>query len=200
METAILLLVLLNLILTGAGLVLLVLERRDVLLQKEPEPKPESVLRVDPDKYMEPATVTNIKPVPIRPRPPFGPPMVGEETLKSWLIHLYNNDGVWSRFVEDFYVRAMTNHLVRPYFEGKDTQEIQKKFLATLLILTDKGVSEAAAATLVQRHMHLGITEAAYDATMEALEVTLEAYRVPEATIRQFLPMIDFFRDEMVTE
>ena len=130
METAILLLVLLNLILTGAGLVLLVLERRDVLLQKEPEPKPESVLRVDPDKYMEPATVTNIKPVPIRPRPPFGPPMVGEETLKSWLIHLYNNDGVWSRFVEDFYVRAMTNHLVRPYFEGKDTQEIQKKFLA----------------------------------------------------------------------
>ena len=64
--------------------------------------------------------------------------------------------------------------------------------------MCDKGVDEHAAATLIDKHLHLNMSEAAYDATMNALEETLVQYRVPEETIGQFVPMIDYFRDEMV--
>jgi truncated hemoglobin YjbI len=132
------------------------------------------------------------------PRPPFPAPMVGGETVKQWMIHLYNNDNIWSMFTDSFYIRVTSNPLVKPLFAGKDLADIKRKFLATLLIMCDKGVSEAAAATLIKMHEHLNMSEGAYNAVMTSLEDTLVQYRVPEETIAQFVPMIDYFRDEMV--
>lgn len=134
----------------------------------------------------------------IRTEPPFPPPMVGDETLKQWMVHSYSQDGIFARFVDAFYIRAASSHYVRPLFEGKDLNDIKKKFLATLLILLDKGVDERAAATLIKVHLPLNMTVEAYDATMAALETTLVEYRVPEDTIAQMVPMINYFRDEMV--
>lgn len=131
--------------------------------------------------------------------PPFGPPMVGEYTLKMWLIHRHNRDGIWGSVVDDFYVKAGTNHIVRPYFEGKDLDAIKRKFLATLLILTDKGVSEPAAHALTKRHAHLGITQDVYDAVMDALVATLKSYDVKDETIAQLAPVVMYFRETMVT-
>lgn len=131
--------------------------------------------------------------------PPFPAPMVGPDTLKQWLVHRYNRDNVWSSVVDDFYVRAASHHKVRPYFEGRDLDTIKKKFLATILIVTDKGVSEPAAAALVKRHAHLGITGEAYDATIEALVITLDSYGVRDETISQMVPMLRYFRETMVT-
>jgi len=135
---------------------------------------------------------------PLAPRPPFPAPMVGDLTVKQWMIHAYLNDNIWARFVDSFYVRASSSPFVAPLFADKDMADIKRKFLATLLIMCDKGVDEHAAATLIDKHLHLNMSEAAYDATMNALEETLVQYRVPEETIGQFVPMIDYFRDEMV--
>jgi len=143
--------------------------------------------------------VTGVIP-PVRVEPPFAAPTVGNVTLKEWLIHRTQRDNVWNEFVEDFYAKAASNYRVRPYFIGKPMNEIKRKFLATLLIVTDKGVDERAAKTLVERHAHLGITGEAYDSTMGALEETLEQYQVPENTIAQMVPLINYFGEHMVTK
>lgn len=168
------------------------------LIAGREEPQP-----AEPDEKYSPAIedldqpTEALKIVGNHPRPPFPAPMVNGETAKQWMIHLYNNDNIWAMFTDSFYVRLHSRPLVWRLFEGKDLNDIKRKFLATLLIMCDKGVNERAAATLVELHMHLNMSVKVYDSVMEALEETLVQYRVPQETISQFVPMIDYFRDEM---
>ena len=204
MDIAILIVAVLALFVSTGTFCLVALDRRGRLIAEEKKVRP--VIERSAT-YQDPPTET----IALNPHaevsfhednpalPPFPAPTVGDDTLKQWLIHRYRRDNVWNEVVDDFYVRAASNHTVRPYFAGRDLAEIKKKFLATLLILTDKGVSEPAAAALVKKHVNLDITEDAYDATMEALEVVLERYGVPESTLEQMVPMINYFRETMVT-
>ena len=204
MDVAILIVAVLALFVSTGTFCLVALDRRGRLIAEEKKVRP--VIERSAT-YQDPPTET----IALNPHtevsfhednpalPPFPAPTVNGDTLKNWMIHRYNRDNVWSDVVDAFYVRAASNHKVRPYFEGRNLADIKKKFLATLLILTDKGVSEPAAAALVKRHDRLNITEEAYDATLEALEITLEQYGVPERTLEQMVPMIDYFRETMVT-
>lgn len=128
----------------------------------------------------------------------FPPPMVGTQTLKHWLMYSHRDDGVWTRVVHEFYARAASDHKVRPYFEGYDLDDIKRKFLHTLMIVTDIGVTRAAAEGLIQRHSKLNISGEAYDATMVALTKTFNDFGVPQAAVDQMVPMLEALRKGMV--
>lgn len=128
----------------------------------------------------------------------FPPPMVGTQTLKHWLMYSHRDDGVWTRVVHEFYARAASDHRVRPYFEGYDLEDIKRKFLHTLMIVTDIGVNRASAEGLIQKHTHLKISGEAYDATINALTKTFNDFGVPRDAVEQMVPMIEALRKGMV--
>lgn len=135
----------------------------------------------------------------------FPPAMVGEMTLRDWLRYhwqakVWNQGDVWAHFVDHFYEDAAYNPHVSPFFQGHDLYEIKRKFLATLLIITHSGVTEAAATTLIERHKHLGITARAYDETIAALVRTMKKYQVPPTVVPQMQPMVHALREGLVTK
>lgn len=134
----------------------------------------------------------------------FKPPMIDGMTMRDWLRYHWasavrNGDEIWSRVVDEFYLRASQHPLVAPYFVGKDVAEIKKKFLATLLIVTHSGVTDVAAERLIELHKHLGITGDAYDATMNVLTDVLHDYGIPQTGTAQLIPMLKELRTGLVT-
>jgi hypothetical protein len=81
----------------------------------------------------------------------FPPPMVGKDTLKQWLMYRHRDEGVWTKVVSKFYIRALSDYRVLPVFKGYDTNDIQNKFLHTLMIVTDIGVTRGSGESLEGR-------------------------------------------------
>jgi len=120
-------------------------------------------------------------------------------TLRDGVINLHpQNDKVWNELVTTFYKRAGDDSRISPYFWGKDVEEIQKHFLAALLIVGHTGLTEATADTLGEKHRHLNIADVDYDATVQVLVRVLQDYKVPWSTIQQLNPAVLELRKRIV--
>jgi hypothetical protein len=130
------------------------------------------------------------------------PPMIGNYTLRDWLVHHYNRDGVWAEVVAEFYNRAAAVPWVLDYFgrvAGDDDAsrarmaKLQRHFTAQLVIVTHTGVT--APMLDVLRDKHLGVTNSAgtpitgevFDAVVDTLGGVLRDSGVPDRAIEQLV-------------
>ena len=120
-------------------------------------------------------------------------------TLRDGVINLHpQNDKVWNQLIATFYSRAGDDPRISPYFWGKDVEDIQKHFLAALLVVGHTGLTEATADTLGEKHRHLNIADVDYDATVQILVQVLQDYKVPWSTIQQLNPAVLELRKRIV--
>jgi len=120
-------------------------------------------------------------------------------TLKDGLQNAHpQNDKVWNQLIATFYTRAGDDPRISPYFWGKDVEEIQKHFLAALLVVGHTGLTEATADTLGEKHQHLNIADLDFDATVQVLVQVLQDYKVPWSTIQQLNPAVLELRKRIV--
>ena len=125
-----------------------------------------------------------------------GPPMVGQYTLRDWLVHyhrLADEDGlprdIWQLVVSDFYGKAASDAEVFAVFQraarergidvGALVEEVQRHFLRQLLILTHVGLTVGLAEKLRAAHAHLRLDTETYWVVAQALVQTLQEFSVP---------------------
>jgi truncated hemoglobin YjbI len=126
-------------------------------------------------------------------------PRIGGVTLRDWLIHHCHRDNVWQDVVTEFYTAAAADPEIAEYFAHIDSMErLQRKFLATLLILTNAGLTVGGLDAMRNRHAGLNITGDVYDRTILVLAEVLESKGVPGAAIEQLLPAVDLLRGAIV--
>jgi truncated hemoglobin YjbI len=127
-------------------------------------------------------------------------PRIGGDTLRDWLIHRYNRDGIWAEVVTKFFKAAEADNEIFAYFEHvDDMDEFQRHFLHTLLILTHTGLTVGALDAMEKRHAGLGITGPVFDRTVLALAGVLDAVGVPDSAVQQLLPAVSELRGVIVT-
>jgi truncated hemoglobin YjbI len=86
------------------------------------------------------------------------PPIVttrsfGDVTLREWLTRFHpKRDGVWDEVVTEFYARAARDVRIASYFADVDMAKLQRHFLATLLIVTGRGLTVSAVESMRDKH------------------------------------------------
>lgn len=124
------------------------------------------------------------------------PPMVGDYTLKEWLIHVSPVDGVWKDVVTAFYTEAERDPLIEPYFRDTDMERLQNHFLKALLVLTDKGLTVGMARMMATVHRPAltregtPITPEVYDAAVTVLGGVLKRSGVSDEAIGQTVEVV----------
>lgn len=134
------------------------------------------------------------------------PPMVGQDTLRDWLIHYRKDGNVWSDVTRTFYDRAAAAPAVFDYFGGVDWPHLQRHFTAALVLITHSGVSHDLPATAARWHVDVRnshgdpITPDIFDAVIDTLAGVLRDYDVPEATLGQLGATVAPFRMAIARE
>ena len=99
-------------------------------------------------------------------------------TLREWLTRYHPlRGGVWDEVVIAFYARAAGNTRVLSYFVAMKTDipDLQRHFLAALLIVLHSGVSVGVVRTMHEKHAHIRnldgepITDEIFDAVVAVL-------------------------------
>lgn len=120
-----------------------------------------------------------------------GPPMIGNRTLRDWLIHSTHRDGVWSEVVAEFYNRAAAVPEVADYFRETDMAALQLHFTQMLCTITHSGVTDVMVTRLAMRHQHVlssdgdPITGPVWGAVIGTLVDVLRQHRVPEGALNE---------------
>lgn len=131
------------------------------------------------------------------------PPMVGDDTLRDWMVHHHRHDAnVWQSVVSKFYATAAADEEIRAYFDGVDMDRLQNHFLRQLVIITHIGLTVRAADSLGQRHAHLGITGPVFDRVRDVLVNTLTDFGVPRTAVLQLAQkdgIVEVLRRRLVT-
>lgn len=162
--------------------------------------------RANPEP-MEPATFVERKPDPATILVP--PPMVGQYTLRDYLIHYSGDDQVWAKVVTDFYGTAAADKDVFAVFQasarahGMDVGDlvahVSKHFLAMLIVLTHVGLNVRLADSLMASHAQSGITKDVYDKTVTALVQVLTRYGTPQESFPRLVEMVGELEPRIVT-
>ena len=138
------------------------------------------------------------------------PPMVISTTgdpvpLADWLQHEHPTiDRIWPLVVEEFYSRAAGDPRIAAYFVGVDMVQLQRHFLAALLIVAKHGLSETVFARMRQKHLDVRdaagrpITVEVYDQVVHVLLDVLSDKRVPDGTLWQLGSVMTTLRPAIV--
>jgi truncated hemoglobin YjbI len=132
------------------------------------------------------------------------PPMIGDDTLRDWLVHYRKDREVWQQVVEEFYARAAQVPAVADYFVGVDWPRLKNHFLAALLIITHTGVTRAMPATMSARHATVRnsngdpITEDIFTGVINTLVDVLRDVDVPDDALNQLGRTVAPFRAALV--
>ena len=137
------------------------------------------------------------------------PPMVGNFTLRDWLIHETQRDGVWAEVVAELYRRAAAVDWVADYFgpvlaDPQRMAELQRHFTAMLVIATHTGVNQAMLDRLDERHRNVTnsagtpITGQVFDAVVSTLAGVLYDSNVPDSAVAQLAITCAPFRPVLV--
>jgi truncated hemoglobin YjbI len=125
------------------------------------------------------------------------PPMVGDLTLRDWLVHFSTErDRVWPAVVATFYRRAANVPEIADYFRETDMVRLQQHFARALTMVTGTGLTEATVRRLQQAHFGVHdsagrpITPEIYDAVIGTLVEVLREQRVPASAIGQLADTI----------
>jgi len=133
-----------------------------------------------------------------------GPPMVGNDTLRDWLIHYRQTPETWAEVVAEFYSRAAGVPEVADYFVGVDWPRLKNHFMATLVIITHTGVIRAMPARMSTLHRDVRnsegqpITEPIFDAVIGTLVDVLRDFGAPQSALDQLGATVAPFRAALV--
>jgi hypothetical protein len=128
------------------------------------------------------------------------PPMIGDDTLRDWLIHYRKAPEAWTDVTREFYRRAAGVPEVADYFTGVDWPALQRHFTAALILLTHTGVTRDMPATAARWHHDVRnsagdpITPEIYDAVIATLVGVLRDFDVPEDALAQLGRTVAPFR------
>jgi len=144
-----------------------------------------------------------------------GPPIVtdlgvglGEPVpLRDWLVHYHpQRDNVWAEVVAEFYTTAVADPDIADYFVDHDLAELQKHFLAALMMLTGHGLTVGAVRQMQARHAEVRnshgerITSEVYDATIGVLATILRGKGVPDPVFAQVQELLEPLREVIVEQ
>jgi hemoglobin len=129
----------------------------------------------------------------------------GPMPLRDWLRHFAGVDA-WSEVVSRFYTRAAADPQIAGYFAGVDMPQLQRHFLAALMIVTGQGVTVG-----VVRRMHAAhapvrdrggqpITDATWNTVIGVLAGVLAEMGTPPATLVALATTIAPIRAAIVAE
>jgi truncated hemoglobin YjbI len=125
--------------------------------------------------------------------------------LRDWLRHFAGVD-TWSVVVSRFYTRAGADADIAEYFSGVDVEELQRHFLAALMIATGQGVTVGVVRRMQTAHTEIRnsrgepITSATWDAVIGVLASVLGELGTPPATLVALATTIAPIRAAIVTE
>jgi len=142
--------------------------------------------------------------------PPIVDTIYGQKTLGEYLKHHPGRDGVWHGIVAEFYARAAGNPRIAPYFAGVDIDELQRHFLAAVMLVTGEGVRVGTVRSMENRHAKVRnpsgepITFEVYDMTVgifaDVLSEELRRDHIdPGPVIYQLIATIAPLRDAIAT-
>jgi hemoglobin len=104
--------------------------------------------------------------------------------MKRTIFEKYGGFSSVSRVVMSFYDKMLDSSTTSPFFTEIDMKRLidhQTKFIATVM----GGPASYTKEQIERVHVHLGITEAAFDEAMELLQETLEDFDFEDADIEQ---------------
>jgi hypothetical protein len=134
---------------------------------------------------------------------PTVPPTDDGLVLYDWL-RKEAGDGVWEEIVTEMYDRAAAVPMVASYFGGVDLAELQRHFLAALVMLTGRGLTVGAVRRMGNAHLPVHnesgqpISGDAYDAVVATLAGILLARGVPRDTMGQVGALVEPLREVIV--
>ena len=139
------------------------------------------------------------------PECPFVNAPAGRTPLRDWLRHFAGIDA-WSNAVERFYTRAAAHPEISAYFRHTDIVQLQRHFLAALMIITGQGVTVGVVRRM--RAAHAGVTNSSgepitstvCDAVIGVLAQVLGELVTPPATLAELATTIAPIRAAIVDE
>jgi truncated hemoglobin YjbI len=112
----------------------------------------------------------------------------GSLPLRDWLRH-YAGAEAWPRVVSQFYARAAADPEIADYFRHVDLAQLQRHFLAAMMIVTGQGVTVGLVRSI--RTAHSGVRDSegdpidacTWDAVIGVLADVLTEHGVPGSAI-----------------
>lgn len=117
--------------------------------------------------------------------------------MRRTIFEKYGGFSRVSRIVMSFYDRMLDSPTTSPYFDNIDMKRLidhQTKFIATVM----GGPASYTKEQIERVHAHLGITEPAFDESMELLEETLEDFDLEDEDIAEVTSEMDSYRHLVV--
>lgn len=137
--------------------------------------------------------------------PPMVDTSVGEVTLRDWLLHFSGHDLLWPRVASAFNERAAADPAILSYFTDGDLFQVQRHFIATLVLLTGDGISVGTLRAMRSAHSPVRnargepITGIVYDAATAALFDVLVDEGVPDATLDDLAGVVAVLRNAIAS-
>ena len=132
------------------------------------------------------------------------PPTVRGDTVRDWLRYYTHREGSWERVVTEFYRRAAADPAVAPYFAGADIERLQRHFVATMVMVTNSGLTARAVQSMTVAHAAVRtpdgvpITGAVFDRVVDVLVTVLSEHGVPDAALNELARVVDPLRAAIV--
>lgn len=145
-----------------------------------------------------------VEPTPIvEPYDPIliGPPQehTGDD-LKDWVQHYSMGRYSWSDVGAEVYRQALASPLVAPYFDGMPVEDIQRKFIATMVVLTSQPVRQSMVDRMARKHRNVmtpsgePITEDVFNAVINVVVTVLTRAGVSDKGITELGEIVEVFR------
>lgn len=110
--------------------------------------------------------------------------LVKDAVMKQSIFERYGGFARVSRMVMSFYEKMLSSPLTSPYFAGTNMKRLidhQTKFIASMM----GGPASYTNEHIERVHAHLGITEAAFNESLELLTETLEDHDMADSDVKQ---------------
>lgn len=96
------------------------------------------------------------------------PPMVGDRTLRDWLVHHHpTRDQVWPNVVAEFYRRASAVPEIADYFRNTEMERQKRHFTYAIKAVTGDGVDAANLRRLREIHLNRAHNSAGQPITLD---------------------------------
>lgn len=117
--------------------------------------------------------------------------------MKRTIFEKYGGFSNISRVVMSFYDKMLDSSVISPFFVGIDMKRLidhQTKFIATVM----GGPASYTKEQIGRVHLHLRITEPAFEESLELLRETLEDFDFQDDDIDQVIDEMNSYRHEIV--
>jgi hemoglobin len=134
-----------------------------------------------------------------------GPPRTAQgDTVRDWLKYYTRREGAWTHVVAEFYSRATRDPAIASYFVGVDRERLQQHFVATMVMVTSRGLTAGGIRAMALAHNQVRneagqpITGEIYDRVVDTLVGVLVDFGVPGDAITELRRVVHPLRSAIV--